>query len=666
MNIVAYCRVSTDKEDQLNSLEQQKEFFTEYSTRMGENLVKVYADEGISGTKTRNRTAFLQMMEDAEKGYFEAVVVKDISRLARNTVDLLQSVRKLKSLGIETIFLTANMTSMGNSEFILTIFGALAQEESANMSKRVKFGKKMNAEKGRVPNIIFGYDKIPGEYFSLKINETEANWIRQIFKWYTEEGYGSGMIAKMLNDRGVTTKRGCAWSQHGICRILKNRIYIGEIINGKSEVKDFLTGERSKKKAEEWFVIEKPELQIVDTQVFEKAQEILNTRVDAFQNNKERHSNKYLFSTLIKCKECGWSYARTVMTYKNTYVRWSCSGHKMRKTSGCENISKIEEYELIDVLESYFKDLLKNEKDVKQQIIKEFKKLYGEKQEEKKSKASLEQQIKRLKKSKEKYTEMYADELISKDELSAKIKKLNCEINSLEQELKMLLHNVSQSDLLEKVMDETFKSIEQIVDVGSMTNEQIKRIVDKIVIDDKGKVEIYMKPIQKVGMKKPAVIEQKAVEIKLSKSKKKSRIMMKPDAEDKTVTNTHNCMYGGLAYAELFRCRSDCGIGAYDVMSKLKYSFLYIILHWQTHTPCLFVKTIYALRGGNITRNFFEKTGMIFRNTFSRYVCEKMHKKAKKSFDYFVYKGYNCNGSKSIQYTNGHEKYKTVRMREQA
>ena len=278
--------------------------------------------------------------------------------------------------------------------------------------------------------------------------------------------------------------------------------------------------------------------------MFEKAQEILNTRVDAFQNNKERHSNKYLFSTLIKCKECGWSYARTVKTYKNTYVRWSCSGHRVRKNSGCENISKIEESELIDVLESYFKDLLKNEKDVKQQIIKEFKKLYGEKQEEKKSKTNLEQQLKRLKKSKEKYTEMYADELIGKDELSTKIKKLNCEINSLEQELKMLLNNVSQSDLLEKAMDETFKSIEQIVDVGSMTNEQIKRIVDKIVIDDKGEVEIYMKPIQKVGMKSPAVIEQKAVEIKLSKSKKKSRIMMKPDAEDKTVTNTHNCMDG--------------------------------------------------------------------------------------------------------------------------
>ena len=115
MNIAAYCRVSTDKKDQLNSLETQKEFFGEYCNRTGDRLVNVYADEGISGTKTRNRTAFLQMMGDAEEGLFEAVVVKDISRLARNTVDLLQSVRRLKALGIETIFLTANMTSMGNS-----------------------------------------------------------------------------------------------------------------------------------------------------------------------------------------------------------------------------------------------------------------------------------------------------------------------------------------------------------------------------------------------------------------------------------------------------------------------------------------------------------------------------------------------------------------------
>ena len=129
MNIAAYCRVSTDKSDQLNSLETQKQFFTEYVQRTGDHLVKVYADEGLSGTKIKNRKEFLQMMVDAEHGLFDMVVVKDISRFARNTVDLLQNVRRLKTLGIETQFLTANMTSMGNSEFVLTIFGPLRRKK---------------------------------------------------------------------------------------------------------------------------------------------------------------------------------------------------------------------------------------------------------------------------------------------------------------------------------------------------------------------------------------------------------------------------------------------------------------------------------------------------------------------------------------------------------
>ena len=190
MNIAAYCRVSTDKSDQLNSLETQKEFFLEYTKRTGDNLIKLYADEGISGTKIKNRKEFQRMLADAEKGLFDMVVVKDISRFARNTVDLLQSVRKLKSLGIETQFLTANMTSMGNSEFVLTIFGALAQEESANTSKRIKFGKKMNAEKGRVPNIVFGYDKTIGDYF-LSMRTRQKQFVR----------FFSGISRKAMADR---------------------------------------------------------------------------------------------------------------------------------------------------------------------------------------------------------------------------------------------------------------------------------------------------------------------------------------------------------------------------------------------------------------------------------------------------------------------------------
>lgn len=376
MNIAAYCRVSTDKSDQINSLEAQKNFFREYAAKGSHNLVRLYADEGISGTKTRNRREFLCLMADAEKGLFDMVVVKDISRFARNTVDLLQNIRTLKSLGIETTFLTANMSVLGQSEFVLTIFGALAQEESANTSKRIKFGKKVNAEKGRVPNLVYGYDKTPDTCFDMKINQEEAGIIRQIYHWYTVKGYGTSKIANLLNDKGLRTKRCCRWSQNAVSRILSNELYTGKIINGKEEISDFLTGVRRQKEKSDWIITERPDLQIIEPQQFSQAQNILSSRHKTFQTKGGRQSSLHLFSTVIKCADCGWSFRRVVRTYKNTYIRWVCSGHNGKGADCCPNAASIEEAELIQILEDYFSELLKSQRKIYNYIIKELSKAY--------------------------------------------------------------------------------------------------------------------------------------------------------------------------------------------------------------------------------------------------------------------------------------------------
>lgn len=507
MNIAAYCRVSTDKEDQLNSLETQKEFFLEYTKRTGDNLIKLYADEGISGTKIKNRKEFQRMLADAEKGLFDMVVVKDISRFARNTVDLLQSVRKLKTLGIETQFLTANMTSMGNSEFVLTIFGALAQEESANTSKRIKFGKKMNAEKGRVPNIVYGYDKTIGDYFNLSINEEEASVIRQMFKWYTEEGFGGAKIANMLNDRGIKTKRGNNWSQNSICRILTNEIYTGKIINGKEEIADFLTGQRKEKDESEWLVTVRPELRIIDDETFDKAQDILKGRHDSFKLTHERQSNKYLFSTLIKCKDCGWSFRRTVRQYKNTYVRWVCSGHNGRGADSCPNAVTVDEEELIQVLQEYFQDVLSKKKKVIDHVIKEFQRVYKAKDENIEYEKELNAELNKLRKSREKYMDMYTDDLISREELNEKIGGMRKEIERLENELKMVSYHLTKGEQLEAILNSTFKQMEDITDVHEMTNTQLKRLIQKIEVDKDGNVDIYLRLIGDLGLDETVLID---------------------------------------------------------------------------------------------------------------------------------------------------------------
>ena len=507
MNIAAYCRVSTDKEDQLNSLEAQKEFFTEYTKRTGDNLIKLYADEGISGTKIKNRKEFLRMLADAEHGLFDMVVVKDISRFARNTVDLLQSVRKLKALGIETQFLTANMTSMGNSEFVLTIFGALAQEESANTSKRVKFGKKMNAEKGRVPNIVYGYDKTIGDYFNLSINEEEAKVVRQIYKWYTEEGYGAAKIANMLNERGCKTKRGCNWSQNAVCRILTNEIYTGKIINGKEEVADFLTGQRKEKDESEWMVVVRPELRMIEDEVFDRAQEILKGRHTSFHMTHERQSNKHLFSTLIKCKDCGWSFRRTVRQYKNTYVRWVCSGHNGRGADSCPNAVTVDEEELTQALQEYFQDVLSKKKKVIDYVVKEFQRVYKAKDENLEYEKELNAELNRLRKAREKYMDMYTDDLISREELNEKIGGMRKEIERLENELKMVSYHLTKGEQLEAILSSTFKTMEDVTDVHEMTNMQLKRLIKKIEVDKDGNVDIYLRLIGELGLDETVLID---------------------------------------------------------------------------------------------------------------------------------------------------------------
>lgn len=506
MNIAAYCRVSTDKEDQLNSLEAQKAFFAEYTQRTGDNLVRLYADEGISGTKIKNRREFLRMMADAEHGLFDMVVVKDISRFARNTVDLLQNIRKLKALGIETQFLTANMTSMGNSEFVLTIFGALAQEESANTSKRVKFGKKLNAEKGRVPNIVYGYDKIIGDYFNLTVNQEEAAVVRQIYHWYTQEGYGAAKISNLLNERKVRTKRNCQWSQNGICRILTNELYTGKIINGKQEVTDFLTGRREDRDETEWMVVERPDLQIVDKKTFDQAQRIMTERGKAFKVNKERHSNKYLFSTLIKCKECGWSFRRTVRTYKNTYIRWVCSGHNGKGVDSCPNAVTVDEEELIEVLQEYFARLLEGKKQVVQYVISEFQKIYRAKDENLNYERELTAQLDKLQRTRQKYMDMYADDLISREELNDRIGGMRQEIERLENERKMVSYHLTKGAQLEAILHQTFQEIEDIADVRQMTNAQLKRIIQKIEVDKDGNVDIYLRLFGDLGLDETVLI----------------------------------------------------------------------------------------------------------------------------------------------------------------
>lgn len=496
MKIAAYCRVSTDKDEQLDSLENQKAFFLEYAKKYNHKLVHLYADEGISGTRMKKRTEFLRLMQDAKLGNFEAVIVKDISRFARNTVDFLQSIRELKSLGINTIFVTANMESLGESEFVLTIFGAMAQEESANLSKRVKFGKRINAEKGRVPQRIFGYDRI--DNYTLRINEEEAKIVRQIYRMYIEEGLGCRSISLKLNAEGKKTKFQCDWNPRGVRRVLVNPIYYGHYINHKYEIADYLTGKQVRISQDEHFHHSRPEWAIITREMFQKAQDQMEARRKQYNTGKPfveaRHSTKYIFSTLIKCEHCGRSFCRKNYHYKSTRVYWKCTTNDHFTAERCDNRIKLNEDDLLAQIRSYLSCLIKDKDEFIRTIISELLAKIPA-QSDPNTKEILEKKRAHLLVKRERYQEMYINEIISIKELKDKNKLIEDNIAEIDDALDECDRNELIKDKAESAAKQYTREIESFLNMENITNLCMRKIIDRIVVNKNGNVNIMLKRV---------------------------------------------------------------------------------------------------------------------------------------------------------------------------
>ena len=455
------------------------------------------SDEGISGTSLKKRIEFQRLMQDAQMGLFEMVVVKDISRVARNTVDFLQSIRVLKSSGINVVFITANMTSLGDSEFILTIFGAMAQEESGNLSKRVKWGKKINAKKRRVPQRIFGYDRM--DNFTLQINPMEAEVVRKIFRMYLKEGAGCRGISLALNADGAKTKFGCEWNPRGVRRILTNPIYCGHYVNNKYEIEDFLTGHQIRLPAEENFHHERPDWAIITVDEFRCAQIQIEERRRKYKtfdghSTDSRYSSKHLFSTLIKCEHCGKSFCRRKYTYVNTREYWICSTNSQYTAEQCDNLVKIEEAELLVEIQTYLSSLILDKDRFVQGVLSEVGKRRSDTQDQIKTE-DVEKKRKRLLAKKSRYQEMYANDVMTMAELKEKTAQIAKELITLDDSLKLLERSIAAQRNSENLVKLYIMEIERFLKLETATNLDLRRIVEQISVNRDGTVRIILKKL---------------------------------------------------------------------------------------------------------------------------------------------------------------------------
>lgn len=324
--VAAYCRVSTDKEDQENSFDSQQRYFRQYIERNPDwELYEIFADEGITGTNTRKRKEFNRMVACAANGDFDLIITKEISRFARNTLDSIYYTRELKKHGVGVVFLNDNINTLdGDAELRLAIMSSIAQEESRRTSERVKWGQKRRMEQGVVfGRSMLGYDVKDGKMY---INEEGAGIVRLIFHKFVDEGKGTHVIARELREEGVRPMRAKEWQNTVILRILRNEKYCGDLVQKKTYTPDFLSHQKKYNRGQEEFVIIKDHHEpIISRELFDKANRILDLKSGS-QNGKSKYSNRYPFSGKIKCGRCGAGYVARYKTRKDgsRYKAWRC------------------------------------------------------------------------------------------------------------------------------------------------------------------------------------------------------------------------------------------------------------------------------------------------------------------------------------------------------
>ena len=324
--VAAYCRVSTDHEDQANSFESQQRYFRQYIKRNPDwELYGIFADEGISGTSTKKRKEFNRMIACAKSGEFDLILTKEISRFARNTLDSIYYTRDLKKHGVGVIFLNDNINTLdGDAELRLAILSSIAQEESRKTSERVKWGQKRRMEQGVVfGRSMLGYDVKDGR---MTINEEGAKVVRRIFHKFVNEGKGTHVIARELREEGICPMRAKEWSNTVILRVIRNEKYCGDLVQKKTYTPDFLSHEKKYNRGQEEFVIIKDHHEpIISRELFEKANRMLDAR-SLSQEGVAKHSNRYPFSGKIKCGCCGSGYVARYKTRKDgsKYKAWRC------------------------------------------------------------------------------------------------------------------------------------------------------------------------------------------------------------------------------------------------------------------------------------------------------------------------------------------------------
>lgn len=376
LKVAAYCRVSTDQEEQESSYEAQISYYTE---KIGKNaewqMAGIFADEGITGTQAKKRPEFLKMIQKCRQRKIDVILTKSLSRFARNTVDSLNYIRELKALGIAVIFEKENINTLEtDTEMMLTIMSCFAQAESESISKNVAWGIRQSFKNGNVPMQyarLLGYRK--GDNDAPEIVPDEAEIVREIFRRYLD-GLSMEQIADCLNAKGLTTKgSGSPYRKIVIRRILTNEKYTGDALLQKTYITDCITKKSRKNNGElPMYLVKNHHEPIISRADFNRVQEEMARRsakraiADKLtKTDMGKYSAKYALSELLICGECGAHYRRVTWTAKGfKEIKWRCINRIQYGKKKCHNSPTIDEQALHKAIVSAINEFCEVKDDV--------------------------------------------------------------------------------------------------------------------------------------------------------------------------------------------------------------------------------------------------------------------------------------------------------------
>lgn len=358
LRVAAYCRVSTDDEEQKTSYEAQIGYYTEKINSNPEwQMAGIFADEGISGTQAQKRPEFLKMIRLCRQRKIDVILTKSLSRFARNTVDSLGYIRELRALGIAVISEKENINTLtAESEMLITIMSCFAQAESESISKNVSWGVRQSFKNGNVPMQyarLLGYRK--GHDGNAEIIPEEAEVVKEIYRCYLD-GMSMNLIADRLNEKGLTTKGGSSpYRKTVVQRILTNEKYTGDALLQKTYVTDCITKKTRKNNGElPMYLVKNHHEPIISRTNFNRVQEEMARRsakrtiADKLtKTGQGKYSAKYALSELLICGECGEHYRRVTWTAKGfKEIKWRCVSRIQYGKKKCHSSPTIDEYAL--------------------------------------------------------------------------------------------------------------------------------------------------------------------------------------------------------------------------------------------------------------------------------------------------------------------------------